>query len=258
MGTAASPSFDLVQAQPGWGCADFISDLHLQPSEPATFDAWRRYMATTQAGAIFILGDLFEAWTGDDGALAPGFHADCAQVLRDAATRRHVFFLQGNRDFLVGPDLARHCGFRLLSDPAVLDFAGGRWLLTHGDALCLDDTEYLRFRAQVRSPQWISDFLARPLAEREALARQLREASLARHAVTTDYADVDTALARQWLTASGARVMIHGHTHRPAEHDLGDGLRRLVLSDWDAGATPPRAQALRLWADGRTERVCLA
>lgn len=247
----------VLRAPPGWACADFISDLHLQPSEPGTVRAWQRFLEDTRADAVFILGDLFEAWVGDDAALAPGFAADCTQALRQAAARRPVFFMHGNRDFLVGDELARRCGFTLLADPTTLDFGGQRWLLSHGDALCLADTEYLRFRAQVRTPQWIGAFLQKPLAEREAVARQLRDASLARHAQATPYADVDTVLARQWLQAAGAQALVHGHTHRPAEHDLGDGLRRIVLADWEPEASPLRGEVLRLWADGRIERLPL-
>ncbi len=258
MGPATAPSFDLVSAQPAWACADFISDLHLQPSQPATFAAWRAYLQATPADAVFILGDLFEAWTGDDAADTPGFAADCAQVLREACAHRPVFLLHGNRDFLVGSALAARCGFTLMHDPAVLAFGGRRYLLSHGDALCLGDAEYLRFRQQVRDPRWITAFLARPLHEREAVARQLRDASQARHAVTTEYADADADLSRQWLAAAGADTLVHGHTHRPADHDLGQGLRRLVLSDWDLEAAPPRAEALRLHADGRFERIALA
>lgn len=257
MGTSSAPPVEEVRAGPPWGSVDLISDLHLQPQERATFEAWRRYLQATPADAVFILGDLFEAWVGDDAALQPGFEAECAQVLQEAAARRPIFFLHGNRDFLIGEGLARQCGLTLMADPCVLDFAGQRWLLTHGDALCLDDTEYLRFRAQVRSPQWRADFLGRPLAERQAVARQLREASQARAPMAAGYADVDTAAAREALVRADARVMVHGHTHRPGEHDLGDGLRRIVLSDWDAAARPPRLQALRLHADGRIERVAL-
>lgn len=264
MGTNAAPAFDAVTAQPGWGCVDFISDLHLQPSQPATFEAWRHYMLHTPASAVFILGDLFEAWVGDDGAQAPGFAADCAQVLEQASARRpalDLFFLHGNRDFLVSDALAHRCRFTLMADPAVLHFAGRRWLLTHGDALCLDDVAYLRFRNQVRTPQWTADFLAQPLAAREEIARRLRsdsQAHHAQHAPGHEYADADADMARAWLAAAGSDTMIHGHTHRPADHDLGGGLRRIVLCDWDATATPPRAQALRAWSDGRLARIALA
>ena len=111
-------------------------------------------MRDTPAGAVFSLGDLFEVWVGDDAALEPGFANDCAAVLKAAAALRPVFFMHGNRDFLVGDGLMQSCGVTLLDDPTVLGFAGQRWLLTHGDALCLDDEPYVRFREQVRAPAW--------------------------------------------------------------------------------------------------------
>lgn len=254
----ATPSFSALEAPPHWRAVDFISDLHLQAGEPATFDAWRRYMASTPADAVFILGDLFEVWIGDDAAEAPGFAADCEAVLREAAARRPVFLMHGNRDFLVGDALARRTGVLRMADPTVLAFGGERWLLTHGDMLCLGDTQYLGFRAQVRTDQWARDFLAQPLAQRHEVARRLREGSQAQQRGMQHYADVDAAAAAAWLRAAGARVMIHGHTHRPGEHALDPGLRRVVLSDWDAAARPPRLQALRLAAGGALERVDLA
>ncbi len=255
---AASPAFPVVQAGAGWDAVDFISDLHLQAQDPHTFSAWRRYLAGTPASAVFILGDLFEAWVGDDAAAAPGFAADCAQVLREASARRPVFFLHGNRDFLVGDTLARTGGFTLLPDPVVFTFGPHHWLLTHGDALCLSDTDYLAFRAQVRDPAWQAAFLKRPLSDREALARQMRDASEHHHQAAGYAADVDDSLARQWLEVAGAATMIHGHTHRPADHALGQGLRRIVLSDWEARATPARLQALRVAPDGTCERIDLS
>ncbi len=255
--TQAPHPIPVVQAGPHWRCVDLLSDLHLQADDAATFAAWRRQLQDTPADAVFILGDLFEAWVGDDAIAAPGFAADCAQVLREASVRRPLYFLHGNRDFLVGQDLANTCGFTLLQDPSVLALGEQRWLLTHGDALCLSDTTYLAFREQVRDPAWITAFLARPLADREALARQMRQASEARHQTAGYETDVDPAAARQWLQAAHATVMVHGHTHRPAEHDLGDGHRRIVLSDWDARATPPRQQVLRLSAKGTYERIDL-
>lgn len=249
MTSPAVPSLAELVAPAGWRTVDFISDLHLQAAEAETFEAWRRYMADTPADAVFILGDLFEVWAGDDAAAAPGFAADCAAVLQAASSRTPVFFMHGNRDFLVGEGFLAACRVTLLPDPTVLDFADKRWLLTHGDALCLDDTEYMRFREQVRSAQWQREFLARPLAQRQAIARQMREQSEKRKSSGIEYADVDGPAALAWLEAADAHAMIHGHTHKPADHLLGAG-SRTVLSDWDARAQPPRLEALRLTAEG--------
>jgi UDP-2,3-diacylglucosamine hydrolase len=249
------PSFAQLKAPAAWVAVDVISDLHLQASEAATFEAWRRYMQRAPADAVFILGDLFEVWIGDDAAAAPGFAAECAQVLKSASARLDVFFMAGNRDFLVGERFLRDCGVVSLADPTVLDFGGQRWLLTHGDALCTADTEYMRFREQVRAPAWQREFLSRPPAARQAIARDMRDQSEARKRSGIEYPDADEELARAWLAAAPAQVMIHGHTHRPAEHVLGNG-RRLVLSDWDALANPPRLQVLRLTA-GSCRRVVL-
>lgn len=258
----AAPPWPVLQAPPHWRNVDFISDLHLQASDAATFEAWREFMQTTRADAVFILGDLFEVWVGDDvidasvngGPItpdqAPGFEARCAQVLHAAAQRLDIFFMHGNRDFLLGQPFARACGLTLLDDPTVLDFGGQRWLLSHGDALCLADTDYMQFRAQVRSAKWQQEFLAKPLAERQEIAHAMRAQSetLKRNGVA--YADVDTPAACHWLHTAQASTLIHGHTHMPADHDLpddlGTGRRRIVLSDWDAAARPPRAEVLRL------------
>ncbi len=259
MNTAATPpaAFAELVAPASWRTVDLISDLHLQAGEPATFEAWRGYLETTPADALVILGDLFEVWVGDDAAAEPGFEAQCAELLRRTAARLPVFFMHGNRDFLVGAALAARSGLTLLDDPTVLVLHGERWLLSHGDALCLDDTDYLRFRAQVRTPEWQSAFLARPLAERRALARAMRVQSEDRKRdPSVVWADVDADAARDWLARADARALIHGHTHRPADHDLGNGLRRLVLSDWDAAAHPPRAQLLCLSPAG-AQRVDL-
>lgn len=242
----------VLQAPAGWRHIDFISDLHLHSAEPATFQAWQRYMQTTRADAVFILGDLFEVWVGDDAVTpdpATCFEARCAQVLQTASQRLALFFLHGNRDFLLGPAFAQACGMTLLHDPAVLDFAGQRWLLSHGDALCLADTDYQPFRTLVRSVPWQQAFLAKPLAERQAVARALRTQSETRKRSGARYADVDTGAACGWLQTAQASILIHGHTHQPAEHQLSQGeppMCRLVLSDWDAAATPPRAEVLRL------------
>jgi UDP-2,3-diacylglucosamine hydrolase len=233
-----------------WQTIDFISDLHLQVAEPATAKAWFDYMASTegsQADAIFILGDWFEVWVGDDDE--DPFAALCAAVMRQRSKRSELFIMHGNRDFLMGVDLAERCGATLLDDPARLDFNGTSYLLTHGDALCTDDTSYMRFRELVRAPEWQAEFLAKPLAERKNIARQIRTQSQAQHGLATSYADVNELLALEWLNTHGCDVMIHGHTHKPASHKLGSGERH-VLSDWDASATPKRLEVLRLTADG--------
>lgn len=240
----------------GWLKLDIISDLHLQASEPATFSAWQRYMQTTPADAVFILGDLFEVWVGDDVLQERGFEHQCAQVIQQTATRIPVFFMHGNRDFLVGSGLMDACNTTLLADPTVLSFNHQRWLLSHGDALCLDDVDYMRFRQQVRSAEWQQAFLAKPLAERQAIARGMRQQSEARKQSGVDYADVDSQAAQQLLKQAQALTLIHGHTHKPADHDLGNGMTRIVLSDWDAAAKPPRAEVLRLSAQG-LQRISL-
>ncbi|MDB5859020.1 MAG: UDP-2,3-diacylglucosamine diphosphatase [Ramlibacter sp.] len=254
----AAPAAHELAAPPDWRSIEFISDLHLQASQPATVAAWRAYMAGVQAHALFILGDLFEAWIGDDAAAEPGFEADCAQVLRATAQRIPVFFLHGNRDFLLGAAMAGRAGLQLLPDPTALDFGATRWLLSHGDALCLDDTDYQAFRRQVRNPAWQAAVLARPLAERRLMAKALRSESEDLKRGDRPYADVDHPAALQWLQAAGAANMIHGHTHKPGEHALDATRRRIVLSDWDAEARPPRLEALRVSREGVVRRIALA
>ena len=246
-----------LHAPTSWRTVDFISDLHLSDDAPGTVAAWQHYLESTPADAVFILGDLFEVWVGDDAVddatvrdAMPTPHARfedrCARVLRQTGNRLALYFMQGNRDFLVGRRLMDLCHGTLLRDPTVLVFEGRRWLLSHGDALCLGDVDYLQFRQQVRSPSWQNTFFDKPLAERQAIARELRRQSEARKQSGADYADVDADAARQALQAAHATTLIHGHTHKPAQHDLGNGLTRVVLSDWDADAPQLRAEVLRL------------
>ena len=236
-----------LQAPSSWRTIDFISDLHLQTSEMKTLAAWQHYLQHTTADAVFMLGDLFEVWVGDDTVeVQDSFERHCAQTLRVASDRLDVFILHGNRDFLMGPALMHAAGATLIADPTVLSFAGQRWLLTHGDALCLADTAYLAFREQVRSQEWQFAFLAKPLAERQALARQMRAQSETRKKTTHEYADVDTDAALKWLRDANTATMIHGHTHRPNHHALDAVHSRWVLSDWELDNVPPRADVLRL------------
>ena len=259
----------LVAAMPHWQVVDFISDLHLHAGEPANFQAWQLYMEHTAAQAVFILGDLFDLWVGDDvlgtsaidaGATRGSFEQQCVRVLQRAAARRAVFFMRGNRDFLVGEPFAGACGMQLLHDPTVLNFSGQRWLLSHGDALCLDDTDYMQFRALVRSAAWQQDFLGQPLPQRRAVASDLRARSEARKKSASSLGDLDTQAVIDWLDTANASVLIHGHTHRPWNHALAGNKQRWVLSDWDARATPPRAQVLRITAGtpARMQRLSAA
>lgn len=248
--TATTPRFAELQAPAHWRVVDFISDLHLQVSEPHTVDAWEQYLAQTRADAVFMLGDLFEVWVGDDGPQAQDedarFERHCLAVMHSAATRIALSFMHGNRDFLFGAAAAQAAGLHLLDDPTVLIFGGRRWLLSHGDALCLDDADYLKFRAQVRAPDWQQAFLAQPLAERRGIARGLRQQSESRKHSGVTYGDVDTAMTHAWMQAADASTLIHGHTHKPADHALGDNRHRLVLSDWHVDAHSSRAGVLRL------------
>ena len=253
------PAFGALQAPAHWHTVDFISDLHLGPEEPRTFDAWARYLGRTRADAVIILGDLFEAWVGDDAAVPGSFEARCGQALDGC--QADMAFMRGNRDFLLGHDfLARHRVRELASDPTVLTFGEQRYLLSHGDLLCTDDVAYQQFRQQVRAPEWQSAFLARPLPERQAVARQMRAQSEAQHAAQGVYAQVDADLARRWLAEADATVLIHGHTHRPGDHALGADARgrpltQVVLSDWHVTATERRLEVLRLTAQGGLQRV---
>ena len=229
-----------------WQHLTFVSDLHLQTSQQATFQVWRQAMQSLQTDALFILGDLFEVWVGDDILDAPegDFERQCCAVLRQMADRCPVYWMVGNRDFLWGTQAALQSGMTTLQDPCVVETMQGRWLLSHGDALCIADTAYQAFRQQVRSSQWQSDFLSKPLAQRLQIARELRAQSEALKQTQTVWVDVDNAAALAILQQYGASVMIHGHTHQPTLHTLSADHQRCVLSDWDASATPARAQWL--------------
>lgn len=247
-----------VDLEAAWQSVEFISDLHLSADQPQTVIAFERYWAQTQADAVFILGDLFEVWIGDDAVGAGGFAAHMADVLSLAASHRTVGFMAGNRDFLVGRDFLNRCGLMALADPTVINAWGHRVLLTHGDALCVADEAYMAFRKEVRSVAWRERFLAQPLTQRDEAARDMRDASEARKRTLdpTQWADVDVAMAVAWLHQAGSADMVHGHTHRPGSEVLAPGFTRHVLSDWDADQEPRRAQVLRLTRDG-FERVPL-
>lgn len=217
----------------------FISDLHLDPERPAITELFGRFLDREARGAdaLYILGDLFEAWVGDDDPSTAGaFVAGRLHALADSGVPVH--FIRGNRDFLLGEDFARRSGMTILPDPAVVMLHGEPTLILHGDLLCSDDTAYQQFRAQTRDPRWQQDFLSQTLDARLAFAAQARAASKARHGElqasgqSEAITDVAPATVREWFKRYGIHRMIHGHTHRPAVHDEGDGNTRIVLGDW--------------------------
>jgi UDP-2,3-diacylglucosamine hydrolase len=215
----------------------FISDLHLDESRPHIVELFTRFLAgeAHSADALYILGDLFESWIGDDDDCALGLRAAAAtRALRDRGVP--VYFMHGNRDFLLGADYAARAGMTLLPDPTIIELQGERTLLMHGDTLCTDDIDYLKFRALVRNPDWQRRFLAKPLDERRAFAAQARDESR-RHtsAAKPEIMDVNSAAVESAMRAHGVRRLIHGHTHRPATHQLnldGQVAERIVLGDW--------------------------
>lgn len=247
-----------LRAPEHWRTIEFISDLHLSATGPLTLAVLLAHLRRSDADAICLLGDIFEVWVGDDVLATPAC-AETAllQALADATRGRWVGHMHGNRDFLLGPAALQQCGWQALPDPTVLTAFGWRLLLSHGDALCLADHDYQRFRAQARDPAWQAAFLARPLAERRTIARQLRDASEDRKEDVglAGYADVDADAALAELAQAGASVLVHGHTHRPGRHTLDATHQRWVLSDWDLDGAVPRADLLRLDATGLARHV---
>jgi UDP-2,3-diacylglucosamine hydrolase len=216
----------------------FISDLHLSPRSPGATALFLDFLAgrARQTDELYILGDLFEAWIGDDDISEP-YNASIVAALRAASdSGLRISLLHGNRDFLLGAGFAAAAGLRLIDDPTLVSTAEWQFVLAHGDALCLDDTAYMAFRAQVRDPQWQAALLAKPLAERRAIAANMREVSeTSQRAKTNPYTDLQPAATEDFLRAHGYATFIHGHTHQPATHDhIVDGIHveRWVLADW--------------------------
>jgi UDP-2,3-diacylglucosamine hydrolase len=220
----------------------FISDLHLCSSRPEINRIFFDFLAgpARRAQALYILGDLFEYWAGDDDISDP-FNASVAGALRACAAQIPVYVMHGNRYFLLGQRFADAAGVRLIDDPHLADCNGVATLLTHGDALCTDDADYMRFRAEVRSMQWIDAFLATPLPERKAKIEALRRESEAqKKRKPSGIMDVNAGAVLALLRERGYPRLIHGHTHRPGCHEhLVDARRceRWVLADWYASGS---------------------
>ncbi|MBL8539504.1 MAG: UDP-2,3-diacylglucosamine diphosphatase [Betaproteobacteria bacterium] len=216
----------------------FISDLHLCRERPEINTLFIRFLRERVPGsdALYVLGDLFEYWAGDDD-LADPLHAEIGEALRQASDSGvPLYFMHGNRDFLVGDEFARATGVALLQDPIVVDLYGTPTLLMHGDTLCTDDVKYQAFRAQVRDPAWQNDFLAKPLAVRKAIIENVREQSTREmKEKSPEIMDVNPDAVVEAFRRSGCSRIIHGHTHRPAHHVHevdGKSCKRWVLTDW--------------------------
>ncbi|APX93219.1 UDP-2,3-diacylglucosamine diphosphatase [Halomonas sp. 1513] len=229
-----------------------IADLHLHPSAPEVTEGFLAYLAdsASQAHALYILGDLFEAWIGDDILDSPERDplavrvVEALRALSDGGTQ--LFLMHGNRDFLLGTRFAEACGATLLPDPYRIELGGKPVLLMHGDSLCTRDAAYMAFRAQARDPQWQAQVLAMPLEARLELAKSLRQQSgEANSNKAEDIMDVTPEEVDRAMIEHDVATLIHGHTHRPAIHVLevdGQPARRLVLGDWQ----PQRGWEVRI------------
>lgn len=215
----------------------FISDLHLSKDRPDKLQLFYEFIARSarHADALYILGDLFEMWLGDDDTSPPN-----AKILDSLASLGKngtpLFVMRGNRDFLMGPGFQATTGCKLLPDPSVVMLYGVRTLLMHGDSLCTKDVEYQALRRRVTRPEWQQAFLRQPLHERRALANQLRATSVqAVRDKALEITDVEPAAVEATMAKHNVRRLIHGHTHRPAIHDFtirGERAERIVLGDW--------------------------
>ena len=216
----------------------FISDLHLDESRPQHLEALADFLRqkAAEAEALYVLGDLFEAWIGDDDD--SDFNRQVIALFRGWSDQHGgaLFFMHGNRDFVLGEQFTSACGGQLLEEKVVVDLYGRPTLLMHGDSLCTRDEAYMAFRAQARAPQWQQAMLAKPLAERRMIAQQMRMKSAADNAnKATNIMDVTPEEVVREMETASVKHLIHGHTHRPAVHDVllkeGNG-KRWVLGDW--------------------------
>ena len=227
----------------------FISDLHLSGERPQITETFLQFLQTDarQAQALYILGDLFEYWIGDE-AMAHPDHAAVIENLKSlTATGIPVYIMVGNRDFLIGDNFAHETGCRMIPDPVVIDLYGRRVMLMHGDLLCTDDHDYQKLRLMLRDPRWIQDFLSRPVEERIAMAQDIREKS--KDAIAGKQAeimDVNQATVEQFMSNYNVDTLIHGHTHRQNTHHFslhGRDMTRHVLADWYSSGSMLRCTA---------------
>ncbi len=255
------PQHDSNKAQPAT-VALFVSDIHLSPQMPKTASAFFRFLEKQASGAkqLYLLGDIFEYWAGDDDLDDP-FNRQVIEALQRLHERGvQLYWIAGNRDFLAGDGFARASGVTLLPDPFIAESAGQRVLLLHGDAQCTDDSGYMAFRRQVRDPAWQRAFLARPLAERKAIIAGMREGSRdAQREKSMAIMDVNLQAIARLFAEHRVGLMIHGHTHRPAVHRSDAGVR-YVLPDWDCDSDSDMVRGgwLKLTTDGHFTAMNIA
>ena len=258
----------VIHAPADWRCVGVVSDLHLQATAAETAAAWHQFLAqaspTTGFDALFILGDYFELWVGDDALEAnpldsaeTPFWLSCVSALKAASARLPIYMAVGNRDFLLSDRFFEASGVTALPENTLLDWGTHRYLMVHGDAWCVSDVAYQAFRALSRTAEWQDQFLGQPLTQRLALAAEMRAQSQAYQAAQSHWFDVDVPTLATEAHTLGATDVIHGHTHRPGDTPLQPSGMRIVLSDWDATACPPRTEVLRLSATGH-QRMPLA
>jgi UDP-2,3-diacylglucosamine hydrolase len=234
----------------------FVSDVHLQAAMPGTAALFLSFLErhARRSPRLYLMGDLFEYWAGDDDLASP-FPARIVAALRAVADAGvAMYWLGGNRDFLVAGGFAEAARLTLLEEPHVDEIAGKRVVMVHGDAQCTDDDDYQAFRAQVRQPAWQAAFLGQALDKRKAIIESMREGSrAAQQGKTMEIMDVNAQAIDALFTSSGAQIMVHGHTHRPALHHHAGGMR-YVLPDWDGDTEPARGGWLALGCDGVMRR----
>lgn len=229
----------------------FASDTHLNPALPKTTEFFLDFLLqyARHAPALYLLGDLFEYWVGDDNMADP-YNQMIVQALR--ALYDHgvkLYWIGGNRDFLIGEGFAKATGAMLLEDPHVIEVAGQRIAMTHGDAQCTDDLGYMEFRQKVRQPEWQQAFLDMPLTQRKSIIEGFRtESKMEQKQKSAEIMDVNNTAIADLFAQTRATTLIHGHTHRPAIH-IHDGHARHVLADWECDTTPTRGGWLALYSD---------
>lgn len=233
----------------------FVSDIHLSPALPETTHRFLTFLkqAATQAKQLYILGDLFEYWVGDDD-IADDYNQKIVSALKTVTESGvELFWIAGNRDFLIGDIFAETTGARLLTDPSIVNIAGLKIIICHGDAQCTDDIDYIKFRTMVRNPEWQRQFLSKPLSERKAIVQNMRMNSKSEQAQKdSNIMDVNHDAIARLFDTSGCDTMIHGHTHRPARHTE-MGKHRYVLPDWDIDTDKNKHRGgwLSIFTDGK-------